>query len=114
MHLTTAQRAQLDALFEESLPTRRRLHNELVSLQAQLARLMASGVFDDDEAASLVARTCALEKQRNVVRTMMLVRMFRVLTPYQRGLLDRVTPHQLAPDHLAPHVFQGPPPTPDR
>ena len=89
--LTPEQAARIDAIFRESLPDRRRLRQQATTLRKQLEGLLAAGTMSDVQAVSLISRLCKVEGQRNVARTMMLVRMNRVLTPAQRIRLTDLT-----------------------
>lgn len=82
--LTPDQVQRIDATYRESLPERRRLRRQVVALRLRLARLLATGTMSDVQAIPLIDRLCTIEKQRNVARTMMLIRMHRVLTASQR------------------------------
>ena len=82
--LTPDQVQRIDATYRESLPERRRLRRQVVALRLRLARLLATGPMSDAQAVPLIDRLCTVEKQRNVARTMMLIRMHRVLTASQR------------------------------
>jgi Spy/CpxP family protein refolding chaperone len=82
--LTPDQVQRIDATYRESLPERRRLRRQVVALRLRLARLLATGTMSDVQAIPLIDRLCTIEKQRNVARTMMLIRMHRVLTAPQR------------------------------
>lgn len=86
--LTSQQTERIETIYRASLPERRRLRQQATTLQTQLEQLLAAGTMSDDQAVPLIGRLCAVEKARNVARTMMLVRMHWVLTPAQR--------HQLA------------------
>jgi Spy/CpxP family protein refolding chaperone len=85
--LAPDQAERIDAIFRASLPERRRLRQQATSLRKQLEGLLAAGTMSDVQAVSLISRLCKVEGQRNVARTMMLVRMHRVLTPAQRTQL---------------------------
>jgi len=82
--LTPQQAARIDAIYRESLPERRRLRRQVMTLERRLEGLLADGTMSDDEALRIISRLCAADKQHKVARTMMLVRMHRVLTPAQR------------------------------
>ncbi len=53
--------------------------------------MLSTGVFDDEQARSVVDRLSAIDKERNVARVLMLIRMYRVLTPSQRTKLEHLT-----------------------
>jgi len=46
------------------------------------------GPFDDARTLQLIERLWTAERDRNVARTMMLIRMYRVLTPTQQSQLS--------------------------
>ena len=52
--LSPVQIQQIDTIYRESLPARRRLRSELASAQAQLARVIAETPFDDRRLQPLV------------------------------------------------------------
>jgi Spy/CpxP family protein refolding chaperone len=89
--LTTAQVEQIDAVFERSVPKRRLLRRRLQSLQDQLDRAITAGARDEDAIQRLIDRVADAERVSNVARTMMLVRIYAVLTPRQRTSLERVS-----------------------
>ena len=84
--LTPEQVTRLEAIHAESLPERRRLREQLTGLQTELARVLSEGL-DDHRASVVIERVFEAEKQRNIARTMMLLRMYRILTPEQRQTL---------------------------
>ena len=86
--LTPHQATRIDAIYRESLPERRRLRQQITTLRKRLAQLLANGPMSDTPAVPIIDRLCTVERQRNVARTMMLVRMHRVLTPAQRRQLS--------------------------
>ena len=88
MSLSRAQVLQLDTAYRQSLPLRRRLLRERRELRRQLARRLAMGPFDDARTLQLIERLWTAERDRNVARTMMLIRMYRVLTPTQQSQLS--------------------------
>jgi Spy/CpxP family protein refolding chaperone len=92
LSLSQAQVERLDALYRESLPRRRQLHREVRHLQELLARQLATGSLDDRHTLPLIERLSAAERRRRVTRTMMLIRMYRELTPTQRAQLTALSP----------------------
>ena len=58
----------------ESLPERRRLREQLTCLQNILGRVLDDGRSDDDHGRLIIERVFEVEKQRNIARTMMLLR----------------------------------------
>lgn len=85
--LTPEQVSRLDAIYRESLPARRLLREQLTYLHAQLDRVLAEGRLDDTQGRLLAARVFEAEKRRNIARTIMLLRMYRLLSAEQRGRL---------------------------
>ena len=90
--LTQEQIRQIDTIYQQSLPNRRRLRDQLAAAQARLARVIAETPFDDDQLRPLVDRVCDVQKDSNVARTLMLVRMYQVLSPVQRTRLADIAP----------------------
>ena len=84
--LTQPQVVELNKIFETTFGERVRLRKQLDRLEADFARAMSSD--DDDRVTRLVGRVEAARAARNIARTMMLVRMYRILTPDQRRRLD--------------------------
>jgi Spy/CpxP family protein refolding chaperone len=103
LQLTPRQVAELNRIFDETLSERLASRERLVTLEAALARLMARPDASEAETLKLVERVEALRARRNVSRTMMLLRMSRVLTLSQRAALDA------AADRPQPPVRPGPP-----
>lgn len=91
LQLTAPQVAALNRLFDDTLSDRLASGARLTRLEQRLARLMAQPDAGEKETLRLVERVEGLRARRNVARTMMLVRMFRVLTPAQRRALDSLT-----------------------
>jgi Spy/CpxP family protein refolding chaperone len=61
---------------------------------------MARPDASEAETLRLAEKVESVRARRNVARTMMLVRMFRVLTPAQRRALDSMAPRR--PPHSLP------------
>jgi Spy/CpxP family protein refolding chaperone len=85
--LTSQQTERIETIYRVSLPERRRLRQQATTLRNELEARLAVGTMSDDQAVLLIGRLCTAEKQRNVARTMMLLRMHRILTPAQRQQL---------------------------
>ena len=101
LQLTPKQVAKLNRIFDETLEERLASRERLVKLEGALSRLMAQADAGEAETLALVEQVEAHRARRNVARTMMLVRMSRVLTPAQRRGLDAMSrpapPRQPAP-----------------
>ena len=91
IELTSHQVEQLDAIYRQSLPMRRSLRRQAAALQRRVLEMLSTGVFDDDQAQRVVDRLSAIDKERKVARVLMLIRMYRVLTPSQRTRLEHLT-----------------------
>jgi Spy/CpxP family protein refolding chaperone len=103
--LTSHQAEQLDAIYRESLPERRSLRRQLAAQQKRVEKMFAGGPFDDEHVRPVIHRLFAIEKQRNVARVLMLVRMYRVLTPIQRDKLEDLSAQR--PGAAVPNLFAG-------
>ncbi len=86
--LTPAQVERIDAIFEETRPNRLRLQDALDDLESALAKAINDG--QDARAKDLVPRVESARMAHNIARTMMLIRMSRVLTREQRGKLNEI------------------------
>ena len=91
LHLTPAQVWSLESAFQETLPQRRALGRELELMDRKLRSAMLSGNVDDETMARLTARTEHTRAERYVARTLMLLKMYRVLTSEQRRQLQEMT-----------------------
>ncbi len=91
LQLTPKQVAKLDRIFDETLAERLASRERLVRLEDALSRLMAQADAGEAETLALVEKVEALRARRNVARTMMLVRMSRVLTKVQRRALEAMS-----------------------
>jgi len=103
--LTSEQAERLDAIYRESLPTRRRLRQQLAAQEKRVAEVLLVGPFDDEQVRPLIERLFALDKERNVARTLMLIRMYRQLTPVQRARLAELSAQM--PGNGRPYSFTG-------
>jgi Spy/CpxP family protein refolding chaperone len=86
--LTSGQVKEIEQIFEEVNPTCLHLQRALDDLESALARAMNED--QDARAASLVSRVESARAAHSIARTMMLLRIYRVLTPEQRILLRGV------------------------
>ena len=98
LQLTSSQVAAIEHVFQATLPERRRLRSNLDRLEAELRRRMAAP-DDDDAMLDLIDRVEAARAKRNVARTVLLVRMRRILTPDQRLQLDALARRASAAGH---------------
>lgn len=89
IHLTDEQSRAIDDIVVTTLPNRRVLRGKLDALQAELDRALADATVSDAVATDLITRVEQARARRNVARSMMLVRIRRLLTPAQRAWFDR-------------------------
>ena len=94
--LTPAQIASLDAAFVATLSERRSCRRELDALEQAVRRMIERANVDDATAAALISRQEVVRARRNTLRTLMLSRMYRILSIDQRAAVRRLV------DHLTP------------
>jgi Spy/CpxP family protein refolding chaperone len=90
LHLTMQQVSAIEHVFQETLPERRTLRENLDRLDAELQHLLDAPDVDDAVIFDLIDRVEDARARRNVARTVLLLRMRRCLTPEQRAQLDRL------------------------
>ena len=88
--LTKVQVQALQRTFERGLPERVALRRELDRLDGQLQRLLERGEEDDGLVERLSAHVEEVRARRNVRRTLILLEMYRILTPAQRLAFSRM------------------------
>jgi len=98
LHLTREQVAQLDEIFQSNLVERRRMAEEERRLDAQLEAVFQAGVEDTRTVYLLVDKVARIHAQRNIYRTQMLLRMYKVLTPEQRTRIKRTRLFRMSSD----------------
>jgi Spy/CpxP family protein refolding chaperone len=82
--LTATQSQELEAIFQSVLPRLRSGWDELDRLEQDVSRLMTDGAADESRVSTAIDRTESARASLNKTRTLMLFRMYRVLTPDQR------------------------------
>ncbi len=97
LELTVSQVDTLEALFVSTLADRRALRRELDRNDEYVERLLARGDVDDTVALEAITRLEATRARRNAARTIMLFRMYRILSAEQRRKLKRLTEPQTEP-----------------
>lgn len=90
LRLTPKQVAALNGIFDASLPERRVLRAECDRSEFDFEQLLKEPDPDERVALELVDRREQARARRNVARTMLLLRMRRILTPAQRTALERI------------------------
>jgi Spy/CpxP family protein refolding chaperone len=90
LHLTAAQIQALDARFERERPERLARYRQIAEMDQRLAHILVRGSADDDTVARLSEEVEGLRLQQNVRRSMMILAMYKTLTPQQRALLAQM------------------------
>ena len=85
--LTPTQVDTLEKIFQEKLQDRIRLREELDALEARWQEVLTRGDVDDAEAIRMIDRVEQARMRRNTARTLVILQMYRVLTPEQRAKL---------------------------
>lgn len=85
--LSSQQVDALEKIFQEKLQDRIRLREELDALQARWQDMLTRGDVDDAEAIRMIDRVEQARMRRNTARTLVILQMYRVLTPEQRTKL---------------------------
>ena len=91
--LTTDQTARLNAIFESTMPELRQDREELERLEAKLSRMIQDDRLDEATLARQIDRVETARANGNKTRSMMLMRMYRVLTHQQRVRLEELSKH---------------------
>lgn len=85
--LTPLQVDALEKIFQDKLEERIRLRQDLDALEAKWQDALTRGDVDDAEAMKMIDRVEEARMRRNTARTLVLLQMYRVLTPEQRTRL---------------------------
>lgn len=88
--ITDRQSADIDRIFEETIPGQRAKREELERLEAALAVVVKENRADVATVAQKVDRIESLRAELNKTRTVMLYRINLLLTPEQRVKLERL------------------------
>ena len=88
--ITDRQSADIDRIFEETIPGQRAKREELERLEAALAIVVKENRADVATVAQKVDRIESLRAELNKTRTVMLYRINLLLTPEQRAKLERL------------------------
>jgi Spy/CpxP family protein refolding chaperone len=82
--LTGDQSARIDEIFQSTLPALTAARDRLDSLQAELSRILGDDTANEELVARQVDQVEGARSELSKLRTLMLFRMHRVLTPDQR------------------------------
>jgi Spy/CpxP family protein refolding chaperone len=94
--VTTDQAARLNAIFETTMPELRQEREELERLEAKLSRMIQDERMDEASLARQIDRVETARANGNKTRSLMLMRMYRVLTREQRERFDQMSKHWAA------------------
>jgi Spy/CpxP family protein refolding chaperone len=83
--ISEQQSRELEALFQQILPTLKANKSELDKQEKALDRLLADGGSSETAVAQAIDRAEAARSALSRTRTLMLFRMYRLLTPEQRA-----------------------------
>jgi Spy/CpxP family protein refolding chaperone len=89
--LTAEQSARLNAIFETTMPELRQDREELERLEAKLSRMIQDERMDEASLARQIDRVEMARANGNKTRSLMLLRMYRVLTREQRTRFDQLS-----------------------
>jgi Spy/CpxP family protein refolding chaperone len=107
--LTTDQTARLNAIFESTVPELRQDREELERLEAKLSRMIQDDRMDEPSLVRQIDRVETARANGNKTRSLMLMRMYRVLTREQRTRFDQLSKEWAASAASRPPF---PPPSP--
>lgn len=88
LKLTSEQSAQIEQIFQSSTERLRTDKEELDRARSVLSQLMAKSEVDEGEITRVIDRVELARYAMSKERTLMLVRIHRVLTPDQRKALE--------------------------
>ncbi len=86
--LTTDQQTRLEGIFKSSWPSLEACKGDLDRLDSELSKLIADGTTAETQVIQQIDRVEASRSALGRARSLMLYRMYRVLTPEQRVKLN--------------------------
>ena len=89
--LTADQQARINTIFETTMPELRQDREELERLEAKLSRMIQDERMDEASLARQIDRVEMARANGNKTRSLMLMRMYRVLTKDQRTRFDQLS-----------------------
>jgi Spy/CpxP family protein refolding chaperone len=89
--LTADQQTRLNAIFETTMPELRQDREELERLEAKLSRMIQDDRNDDATLSRQIDRVETARATGNKTRSLMLTRMYRVLTREQRVRFEELS-----------------------
>lgn len=95
--LTTDQATRINTIFETTVPELRQDREELERLEAKLSRMIREDAMDEAALSRQIDRVETARANGNKTRSLMLTRMYRVLTREQRIRFDQLSKQWAAP-----------------
>jgi len=95
--LAVDQVTRINTIFETTMPELRQDREELERLEAKLSRMIQDDRMDEASLSSQIDRVETARARGNKTRSLMLTRMYRVLTREQRGKFDQISKQWTAP-----------------
>ena len=89
--LTVDQSTRINAIFETTIPELRQDREELERLEAKLSRMIQDDRMDEATLSRQIDRVETARAAGNKTRSLMLTRMYRVLTREQRVRFDQLS-----------------------
>ena len=89
LQLTTAQIAALDRAFTKDMSERVALRRKVERLDRDLQHLLGDATVDNETIVWMVTKVEELRARHKVARTMMLVALYRILTPQQQMIMTK-------------------------
>jgi len=89
--LTTDQATRINTIFETTVPELRQDREELERLEAKLSRMIRDDGMDEAALSRQIDRVETARANANKTRSLMLTRMYRVLTREQRVRFDQLS-----------------------
>jgi Spy/CpxP family protein refolding chaperone len=82
--LTAEQSKRIEEIFQTTLPTLRTCNSELEKREARLNAMVSASDVTEGDVSRLIDQVEASRSEMSKARTLMLFRMYRLLTPEQR------------------------------
>ena len=95
--LAAEQVTRINTIFETTMPELRQDREELERLEAKLSRMIQDDRMDEASLSRQIDRVETARANGNKTRSLMLTRMYRVLTREQRGKFDQISKQWTAP-----------------
>jgi Spy/CpxP family protein refolding chaperone len=89
--VTDLQSKQVEEIWQKTLPELRKFRDQLMSLDEQVSKMVQDGA-PEASVIALVEQTENTRAQANKARTVMIYRMFKLLTPDQRAKVAAMYP----------------------